>query len=492
MKKIFYFSVFLLLSIISIPVLSQQIYKGQVNVASGEMRHEGDSLYVHMIVDLSDLKLDRNRSLTLTPVLSDNMHQVEFPDILINGTTKDKAYQRSQALGGEQYRNESAYTVIKLDKKANRKLYYRNSLRYEKWMDSAQLYMKEDLCGCGGYAQETAMTPIIGNIIQPPVPYEMILQVAYIQPKVEEVKVRSEQWETYLDFPVNKTEIQSAYMNNPSELAKIESVLKTVRADNNLTVTRIDIKGYASPEGPVANNQRLSEGRAESFRKYLLSKLDFPASIYNVSYEGENWDGLEDAVEASTMPDKDAVIDIISNTNDVESRKNKLKQLNGGATYQQTLKEIYPKLRKVVSLAHYNVKNFSVDEAKEEIKTHPQRLSLDEMFCVSNTYQMGSEDFIDVFETAVRMFPNDATANLNAAAAALSANNTEKAQKYLLKADSDTPEYTNNIGVLYFLNGDLDRAKNEFSKAAQGGSGVAAYNLKEIEKKIANDMLIRK
>ncbi|GAB6121804.1 DUF3868 domain-containing protein [Dysgonomonas termitidis] len=491
MKKILNIGIIVLLFVLAMPLMSQQIYKGQISIASGEMIREGDFLYVHMIIDMSGLRLDKNRSLTLAPLLTNGSHDKELPDVLINGTTRHKAYLRAQALGGGKSANTS-YSVVKLDRKSKGPLHYKQTIPYEKWMDTAHLDMKEVLCGCGGYEQEVAMERVIENV--PPLvitPYIMIPQLAYIQPKVEDVKSRKEQWDVYLDFPVNKTDILSDYMGNPVELSKIERMLKAVKADNNLTVTRIDISGYASPEGLVGDNEKLSRGRAEAFKKYLASKLDFSAGIYKVEYGGENWDGLLAALEASDMEDKDAVIDIIKNTRDLATRKARLRGLNNGLPYQQMLKEIYPRLRKVESSAIYNVKGFDVAEAKEVIKSRPQQLSLDEMFRIANSYEAGSNDFIDVFETAVRMFPDDEIANLNAAAAALSANNPVNAEKYLKKSNVNSAEYANNIGVLYLLSGDVDRAKIQFGKAAESGIEAAKYNLKEVEKKIENDAQIK-
>ena len=72
-------------------------------------------------------------------------------------------------------------------------------------------------------------------------------------------------------------------------------------------------------------------------------------------------------------------------------------------------------------LAHCRtIANFKVDEGKEIIKTQPQYLSLNEMYLVANSYPKGGDDFIKVFDIAVRMYPDDEVANLNAAAVALS------------------------------------------------------------------------
>lgn len=485
MKRILYITLFLLVPVIPLLAQNRQIYNEQINILSQEVEHKGDSLYIHLVVDISNLKVDKNRSLTLTPILGAIEGQLELPYLLINGTTRHKVYQRSQSLGNDEA-NGSVYEVVKLDRNSTRELHYHHALLYQKWMETAYLDIKEDLCGCGGHQQMVNVERVMDDILPEVIVPEVNPSLAYIQPKVEMVKYRSEQWESYIDFPVNKSTIIPDYLNNAKELAKIQNALKAVRTDNNLTVTRIDIIGFASPEGGIAYNENLSRSRAESFRKYLASDLDFPANIYDVQYGGENWDGLLTAVQTSDLKDKDAIVSIIKNTSDINQRKSKLKSLGGGSPYNRMLKDIYPTLRKVIFNAHYTVQGFSVDKAKELIKARPQQLSLDEMFQVASTYQKGSNDFIDVFETAVRMYPEDQVANLNAAAAALSVKNIKNAEKYLNKADKNTPEYSNNIGVLYLLQENLEQAKNYFSKAAKSGLDSAMHNLEEVEKKIQN------
>lgn len=87
--------------------------------------------------------------------------------------------------------------------------------------------------------------------------------------------------------------------------------------------------------------------------------------------------------------------------------------------------------------------------------TNPRYLSLDEMYRIANSYPADSEEFRRVFEIAVRTYPNDPIANLNAAAMALSQKDTLQAKMYLDKADKNAPEYENNLGVYYMLTGEI-------------------------------------
>ena len=75
-----------LLVMASIPLVAQQrIYKGAIEVASVEVKRLDNTLRVSIRLDMSQLQVDRERALTLTPVLSDGTHQIGLPFILING-----------------------------------------------------------------------------------------------------------------------------------------------------------------------------------------------------------------------------------------------------------------------------------------------------------------------------------------------------------------------------------------------------------------------
>ena len=126
------------------------------------------------------------------------------------------------------------------------------------------------------------------------------------------------------------------------------------------------------------------------------------------------------------------------------------------------------------------------------LRSRPQNLSLNEMYLVALTYDNGSLEFIELFETAVRIFPNDKTANLNAASAALSRGDTILAEKYLQKADTTVPEYQNAMGVLLLLKGDYEQAKVYLNEAVESGLEQAHLNLKELVRKEENARLISK
>ena len=79
-------------------------------------------------------------------------------------------------------------------------------------------------------------------------------------------------------FKVNKTNITADQQPN---VERVAMYLK-----NNPTAT-VDIKGYASPEGPHDNNIRLANGRAEAVKNMLINKYKIDANRIKAQGCGE-------------------------------------------------------------------------------------------------------------------------------------------------------------------------------------------------------------
>ena len=466
-------------------------YSGDIGIEPVRLEQSGDFLYIDMNFILKDVKVRTAHGVDFIPQLVAPANTYNLPKVSVKGKDEYLAYERRLSLmsAKEKRKHVAPYLVKKSNKRTNDTIRYRYVLPYESWMADAKLNVQRDECGCG---ESTLMSvqSVIDQVTLERIlsPYIVNPHFAYVEPKVEVVKSREIQAECFLDFEVNKINTRPEYMNNPRELAKIRVMIDDLKLDPSIKVNRLDIIGYASPEGTLATNKRLSEGRAMALRDYLASRYDFPRNQYHIIFGGENWDGLIDALETLDMDYKNEMLDIIQDIPIEKGRETKLMQLRGGVPYRYLLKNVFPSLRVAICKVNYDIKNFNVDEAKEVIKRRPQNLSLNEMFLVANTYPKGSQEFIDVFETAVRMYPDSEIANMNAATAALSRNDLISAERYLKKMESQEywPEYNNAMGILTLLKGDYELAEEYLNKARELGLDVATDNLEELAKKKAN------
>lgn len=467
MKTICLYSLLALLPLV--PVAADEVKRlpGGAEVSGVDIRKQRDSVVIRMNLNLSGMEVGRNRSIVVTPLFYAEGEEEWLPAIEVMGRTRYLYYQRNE----ESLYADSPYTIIKKDKNATQQVGYQVSVPYRKWMDRASLVVAEDTCQCGEVSKGNSILLAQADLVFTP-------RLAYISPQAETRKARALSGEAYLDFPVNKTVIYPEYRRNTAELAKIRATIDTIRTDKDFSITRISLKGYASPEGRYAANVRLSEGRTDALKDYLMSEYGFEASLFRTNAGAENWAGLRKYVAQSGLADKEAILAIIDSEEEPDAKEQRIRREHA-ASYRTLLQDCYPALRRTDYTVDYVIRGFNVEEAKEVIKTRPQNLSLQEMFAVAQTYQPGSEEFNHVFDVAVRLYPADPIANLNAANALLERKEAAQALKFLDKA-GDTPQADNARGVAMILLERYDEAERYLRRAAQAGVSEANENLKYI------------
>ncbi len=423
------------------------------------------------------MEISTNDVMTITPIMKENNGDAEkcLPAVLVYGRNRAIIHSRSNDIP------EDAYTVIRKEKDSDQTINYTTRISYEKWMHKANLELVSEIKGCANCKEEESSMYVTSAYLER---YTVKPLVVYVEPEVEAIKNRTEQGRAYLDFPVNKIVIYPDYRRNPEELKEIKRTIDLVKNDANVSITKIEIDGYASPEGSYSNNTRLAKGRTEALKNYVIGEYAFDENIFEVTSTPEDWAGLKKYIEENNINNKAEILAIINGINGKnedaqEARiKNEFPQ-----TYADLYKNVYPALRRSDYIVHYKVRAFDIEEAKRIIKERPQQLSLQEMYLVAQTYERGSTEFKEVFDIAVRMFPTDPTANINAAAIELEQGNINGAVRFLDKASGEDGATLNNFGVLKLLQGDLDAAENYFKKAQEKGISEAGHNLQEVEKK---------
>lgn len=468
MKTICLYSLLALLPLA--PVAADEVKRlpGGAAVDGVEIKKQRDSVVIRMNLDLTGMEVGRNRSIVLAPVFRTEDEKQWLPAIEVMGRTRYLYYERNE----ESLYTDNPYAVVRRKQDTEQRVDYRVTVPYRRWMNRAELFLGEDTCGCGEVAKGNSIPLAQADLAFRP-------KLAYITPQAETRKARALSGEAYLDFPVNKTVIYPDYRRNTAELAKIRATIDTVRADKDYSITRISLKGYASPEGGYAWNVRLSEGRTKALQDYLMKEYSFSADLFRAEPGAENWEGLRRYVAASSLADKDAILALIdSEETDLDRKEHRIRDTYR-ASYQTILHDCYPALRRTDYTVDYVIRGFDVAEAKEVIKVRPQNLSLQEMFAVAQTYEPGSEDFNHVFDVAVRMYPDDPVANLNAANALLEQGAAEQALKFLQKA-GDTPQADNARGVALIMLERYEEAEAYLKRAAAAGISEAETNLEYI------------
>ncbi len=247
----------------------------------------------------------------------------------------------------------------------------------------------------------------------------------FVVPDPELSKLRSDSIRADLEFVFNVAHLDPLYRDNAQTLRRLHAAVENIRRSRHTAVTGIRVTGFASPEGREEYNTPLSERRALSVRDYLEVSTGLPAALFSAHGEGERPDGLRAMVEVD-----------------------------------------------------YTVEPFSLDEARRVLRSRPQTLSLDEMFQLACTCDPEGREYREIFEIAAATFPGDDVANINAAAVNLLHGDVDGAGFYLERVRNQTPAWWDNVGIVFYLRGDMERASAAFTNAGTAGLDNAATLLR--------------
>lgn len=424
-------------------------------------RHDGYAMLT-LVLNLDSLDLRANTRLVYTPVIKAGDTEVTLPEIVINGRRQQIMYERGDL---KKTLGDKAVVVSRHNGKPQR-IDYQAVVPLESEVMDYDVDIVEDLCGCGDLLDNTRHP--LRRYRQP--------QMAYVRPAAEAQKVRHIDKTAYIDFPVDRIELHADYRRNPAELDSIVQTINLVKEDKNLTIRHIEIHGFASPESPYSHNDYLARERAKTLKDYVRNLVSLDDSLFSVAHTPENWEGLTAYIRESNLSHKEEILAIIGDSLlDADAREWKIKRTYP-QEYRFMLDTWYPALRRSDYHITYTVRPFNVEEARQLISSKPQQLSLEEMYRVAQTYEPGSDDFNAVMEVAVRMFPHDATANLNAACTRLQAGDADGAKPYLDKAGT-SPEAVHARAVYAQMKGDFDEARQLYRQAAEAGVKQAQTNL---------------
>lgn len=469
MRKIYYMIIALLgLGTVAEAQTTGQTIVDGVSVSDLKMERNGEYMVVDMTLDLKDLDVDGNRAVLLTPRLVNGNDSLDLQSVGVYGRRRYYFYVRN----GESMLAEDEQSFKASEKPDD--IAYHNIMPYAEWMNGAKLSLHRSDYGCC-HTLLAEQDGDLGRHVEAFFP-----ELVYVRPHAEVAKHRSLEGSAFIDFPVDKTVIYPDYRRNTAELGKIQATIDSVRNDRDVTITQVWLKGYASPESPYAHNRELAVGRTEALKKYIQQLCKFEDGIISTDYEPEDWAGLRRYVEQTNLDHRTEILALIDSNMDPDAKEAKIKRTYP-EEYRFLLQNCYPALRHTDYRIAYDIRTYTdVEEIKRIIRERPQKLNLNEFYVAAQEYEPGTDEFADVFETAVRMYPNDAVANLNAANAAMRRGDLDGAERYLAKA-GDSPEAVYARGALAIRRKDYDTARKYLNEAKALGLKQADITLDELE-----------
>jgi len=302
--------------------------------------------------------------------------------------------------------------------------------------------------------------------------------------------------------------IQSANLRaseTKSEAVKaLQAAIKDADQAERKEINKLEVAGYASPDGGLDLNEKLAENRqkvAQDFLKKGLKKDKVNAEIES-NITAEDWEGFQKAMENSNMQDKELVLRVLSMYSDPEEREAQIKNLS--SVYKTIADEILPALRRSRLILTTDLIGKSDDEIKALAKEDPAQLSVEELLYAATLFD-GKADKMALYQKAAELYndyraynsmgelyfadnniaearrcyakalaiqPNDPDVNYNAGVAAMADGDLAKAEEYLGKAAGTKADLDAALGTLYTQKGDYAAAKKAYGSKATNNAAV--------------------
>ena len=270
-----------------------------------------------------------------------------------------------------------------------------------------------------------------------------------------------------IKYLVNQANIRTSELQSVSVQDFLETLRQIKNDQKGYQLDNIEISAYASPEGSLQFNTQLAEKRQNSSEGYLrgeLEKTQLEADI-QTRYTAEDWEGLQELVQASNIQDKDVILRVLSMYSDPEEREQQIRNLSAG--FKELADEILPELRRARMTIHYNIIGRSDDEIQAQTTADASQLSLEELLYAATLTDNAAEKK-DIYATAARLYPNDYRAYNNLATLAIAEGNLSATEKYLNQAaekKADAPEINANRALLALAKGNLSQVETYAARA---------------------------
>ncbi len=460
---------------------------GSVIIMDLKLAEIGDSLLLAFYVHVNDRAMNNRQSWRIVPELASPTlgEALEFPSLLIAGRQKDRHFRRKERFENRWLMENYPEYMTSIPKGTDTVLTYRVKVPYEIWMDDATLDIRQYLAS-PKERRHLFTTTGYGRVeLEPRAPYAVDPRVNYIEPD-REVKKRSAVFSSLIDFPVGVSRILPDFRRNPEELRRIDHELSLINENPYIEVEAVFMEGHASPEGSLSLNERLSSERVESLKRYFVERHGISPQIIRTAHVTEDWEGLRAIVgDWDEGAARDAILAIVDGPDSPNVKEQKLRTRSD---WSVLIRDVFPRLRRTEYRIDYRVNDFSVEESRALIGSHPDLFSHYELYSLAMSYRDDPTRRLEVLETILRYFPDDEVAIVNYAAELINRGEIATARRWMDKV-TDPSISANNRGVIHLLDGEYEAAEALFEASR---STESIHNLRELRLKKEDDRIMKR
>ena len=153
--------------------------------------------------------------------------------------------------------------------------------------------------------------------------------------------------EADIKFMIQQAELRSSETGS-QKVKDLQAAIKDANNDEKKAINKLEVSGYASPDGGMELNTKLADNRQANAQKFLQKQMkkDKVDAEIEANTTAEDWEGFQAAMENSNIQDKQVVLNVLKMYSDPEERETQIKNLSN--VYKTIADDILPQLRRSI------------------------------------------------------------------------------------------------------------------------------------------------
>jgi tetratricopeptide (TPR) repeat protein len=398
---------------------------------------------------------DKNTTLKITPVLVYEGGETAFDEILYAQGEKVLANNKSISWEGGNI-NWSGDVNYVPEMKVSELMLRVEATKKDKVLEFDPIKLADGVIATSTLVEDHAMPISLKDNYQRIVPEQKMADILY---------------------NINRSDIRTSELK-AEDLQALKDYVALVIQNERMAVKGVTTSSYASPDGPLTLNERLSEQRGKAAEKYLqkeYGKIPELSELFTTQTTAEDWDGFKTLVQESSMADKELVLRVLSMYQDPIVREQEIK--NMATAYETLAEEILPLLRRSKFIVDVDLIGLNDDEILAATKGDASVLSLEQMLYAS-TLTEDPNEMLKYYQMAAEKEPKDYRVWNNIGWTYLSMGKPDEALTALEKAKAlkNDDVVKNNMGFAALLKGDI-KASAEYFNSMSAATPESKFGL---------------
>ncbi|MBK7488327.1 MAG: hypothetical protein IPI37_11560 [Bacteroidales bacterium] len=385
---------------------------------------------------------DKNTTLKITPVLSYEGGETAFDELLFTQGEKVLANNKPVAWTGGTVNWSGDVNYIP-EMKVSEFLLYIDAERKGRTLSFDPIKLADGVIATSTLVEYHAMPIVLKDNYQRIVPEQKVADILY---------------------NINQSNIRPSELKS-ADIQALKDYIALVMENERMEVKGVTNSSYASPDGPLALNEKLSVERGKAADRYLkreYGKIPELAELFASQTTAEDWEGFKTLVQESSIADKELILRVLSMYQDPVVREQEIK--NMATAYEALADQVLPKLRRSKLIVDVNLIGLSDEEILAAIKDDPSILSLEQLLYAA-TLTNDTKDMLKYYEMAAEKDPKCYRAWNNIGWTYLQMGKADDAMVALEKAKAlkNDDNVKNNMGFAALLKGDISAASEYFN-----------------------------